>query len=140
MTERLHDIRQRAQDALDRTRDTEVDLVLRENSEALGEAPPEWHAPEPVRERARRVHYKQQENLNAIMDAATQARWNAWADARVQRRVSRGMNDLAKIVGEGVAHFTKELRAEIAELRAEVVRLRGVVDGEVAELKAKRHG
>jgi len=142
MNERLHNIRQRAQAALGRTAGMEDDMAIREIHEATGETPPQWQAPEPVRQRTKRVHHKEQERLNAIMDRGTQARWDRWCDARIRKQVQAGMNDLAAICGQGVAHFVAELRKEIGELRSEIAMLRGVADGSVAPIKDKqqRHG
>jgi len=141
MTERHQNILERARAALGRTAGTQTDLLLRDVQHDLGETPPEWRPPEPARERAPRMNYKARERQMEMMSREAQARWDHWCDSRINPKVARAVEDLAAICGEGVAHFVGELRKEINALRSEVQTLRGIIDGDIAELKkTKRHG
>jgi hypothetical protein len=71
-----------------------------------------------------------------VLDAATQQRWDAWADDRIEKLFDE---TLSPAIGQALAEIRKQLRdefsAEIGRLRGEVEILRAVVSGEVKQLR-----
>jgi hypothetical protein len=73
---------------------------------------------------------------SADLDPVTQARWDAWLDARVRRATDM----LADIMGEETGRLEQRLRAELATLQAEVSILKGRLEGNVTPITSPTKG
>jgi hypothetical protein len=80
----------------------------------------------------------QQQQENARMDDATAAKWNAWADDRVQRQLQPAMDGAADAMGQMLQALEKKLRDEITNLRLELDLVRAIANGTVTTLKGDR--
>ena len=76
------------------------------------------------------------------MDAATQAQWDAWADARIKKFFAEQPFTKAqgKIIVHVIARLRKEFREQISELRAEMAVEAGVAKskGEIKLLRRSK--
>ena len=89
--------------------------------------------PEPQPRIIRKTYQPPPETQVTTMDAATQARWDEWADAKIQR----GIEVVARVIGEEVYKLLEEQRAEIGALRADLTLLQSITRGDVKQLKGK---
>lgn len=79
----------------------------------------------------------------ATMDAATEARWNEWAEAHIERALKAYSEAYSEVLTEAMAEvistIRKELRDEfnaaIGSLRADLTLATGIQRGEIAEIK-----
>ena len=85
-----------------------------------------------------------QQQSATMMDAATEARWNEWAQAHVQRALAaQPLFSKAQVaaIGQAISMLRKEMRdefaAEIASLRADMMVQAGIARGEIAQIKGK---
>jgi hypothetical protein len=84
----------------------------------------------------------QPQRSTATMDAATQAKWDAWADARIGKFLAK--QPFTKAQGKVIAHvivaLRREFKEQIGQLRAEMQVQVGVAKGEIAEIKKRNVG
>jgi hypothetical protein len=84
----------------------------------------------------------QRQRSAATMDAATQAQWDAWADARIQKFLAG--QPFTKKQGRAIAHvivaLRREFREQIGALRAEMAVEAGVAKskGEIKLLRRSK--
>jgi hypothetical protein len=72
------------------------------------------------------------------MDAATEERWNAWCDARIEKMMHDVFKDaIVEFVGDYVHRHLKPMHEEIAALRADLTVQTAIARGEIAQIKGK---
>lgn len=87
----------------------------------------------------------EQPSAAARMDAATEARWNEWCQAHIQRALAvQPLFSKAQklVIADVISRLRAEWRREIAEavgsLRADLTVQTAIAKGEIAEIKGKR--
>ena len=96
----------------------------------------EW--PQPQREVVLRKTYEPVPQRQSVMDAATEAHWNAWFAASFNNAVDRLIvPSVGDALGEIREELRKEFEKELGQLRSEMNVLNAIVRGEVKELKGR---